>query len=354
MTILDNNGRLFGRINLVDGMAMLFLLGLVPVAYASYLLFKTPVPRIESVTQVEVTGEERRIAAGNELTAKLKIRGSGLNPLLRARIGDHPALGFVFENPNSADVLVGRIPAGVHDFVLMDGVNEVARAEKVVEISAERAARVRVVGRLVSMPRALAEGLSVSNELQSGSRIVALGPIEPARLRVALGDRSVDLPIQDFFERGAVLDLACDPGLRDEPCAIAGRYLNAERPVMVLVPPGLVLAADEVLPPTAATRAEISVRLTGGGELDSVKVGDRDALLDERAATIRSVGPRTTRAGFDSMTIVLTGGIDEAAGGWTYRGRPVRPGERFTFDTGRYLVHGTIEVLKVLAAAPPS
>lgn len=352
MTMLDANGRLFGRLNIVDAVVVIFLLGLIPVAYGSYLLFRPPAPRIDSVTRVEITGEERRVTAGNTLSAKLKVTGAGFNPMMRAEIGGVPALGFVFENPNSADIIVGKVPTGTHDLVLMDGVNEVARARNAVEIHSERVSMIRGVGTLVNMPLPNAEGLAAGTTLTGGNRIVALGPVQPARLRVAMGTSSADLPILERFERSAVIDLACDPGLRDEPCGISGRYLDSDRPVSVVLPSGYVFAIDEVLPQTPPTPAEITLRLTGGGELDLVAVGDRDAFLDPRAATIRAVGPRTTRAGYTSITIALAAGLDRTEGGWTYRGGPVRPGEQFRLDTGRYVARGVIEAVKPSPGEP--
>ena len=86
--------------------------------------------------RVPITQEERRVAGGNRLTAKLKVHGSGLRPMLQASIDDVQSLGFVFENPNSADVLVGVVPPGTHDFILLDGVQEVARLRNAVTIEA--------------------------------------------------------------------------------------------------------------------------------------------------------------------------------------------------------------------------
>ena len=58
--------------------------------------------------------------------------------MLRAYIGDAPALAFVYQNPNSADALAGPLPPGAHDLILMDGVQEVARAWGVVKIEESR------------------------------------------------------------------------------------------------------------------------------------------------------------------------------------------------------------------------
>ncbi len=113
------------RVNLFDAAVAGFVIVLIPIAYGTFLLFRTPHPVIMSVKRVEITKEERRVGGPN-LAAKLKVRGSGLRPMLRASIDDAPAIGFVFENPNSAALLVGSLPPGLHDLVLFDGAQEVA------------------------------------------------------------------------------------------------------------------------------------------------------------------------------------------------------------------------------------
>src|SRR5262249_38920113 len=148
MSILDSDGRLLGRVNLVDALFVLFVAGLVPVAYASMLLFRTPKPHVRSVERAEVNREDRRIANGLEIRQKLKLRGDHFTPVLRAFIGSTPAIGFAFEDPSSADVIVGNIPIGTHDLVLYDGVQEVARVPGAVTRQPAPGARVRVVGSL--------------------------------------------------------------------------------------------------------------------------------------------------------------------------------------------------------------
>ena len=98
------------RFNLFDAAVAGFVVVLIPIAYGTYLLFRTPRPVIASVKRVEIAKEERRVGGPN-LVAKLKVQGSGLRPMLRASIDDQPAIGFVFENPNSADLLVGAVAA---------------------------------------------------------------------------------------------------------------------------------------------------------------------------------------------------------------------------------------------------
>jgi hypothetical protein len=121
------------RLNIFDAAVAVFLIVLVPIAYGTYLLFRAPRTVIASVRRVGITQEERRIGGPN-LVAKFKVQGSGLRPLLRASIDEEPAIGLVFENPNSADLLVGRVPPGTHDLILYDGAQEVARSPKSVVI----------------------------------------------------------------------------------------------------------------------------------------------------------------------------------------------------------------------------
>ena len=157
MSVIDKDGRLFGRFNLVDAGILVFVVLLVPVGYATFLLFRPERPSIESVTLVEVGNEERRVSSGTILTAKLKVKGTGFNPLLRARIDDIDAVGLVFENPNSVDVIVGVVPPGKHDLVLYDGVQEVARSRGAVEVQRNEGPSVRAYGWLTNLPPENAE-----------------------------------------------------------------------------------------------------------------------------------------------------------------------------------------------------
>ena len=139
------------RVNLFDAAVAVFVIALVPIAYGTYLLFRPPRPVISSVHRVAITQEERRIGGPN-LTAKFKVQGSGLRPLLRASIDEQPAIGFVFENPNSADLLVGHVPPGAHDLILYDGLQALARAPKSVVIQPAPPPRSAIIRLRVESP----------------------------------------------------------------------------------------------------------------------------------------------------------------------------------------------------------
>jgi hypothetical protein len=348
VTVVDERGRVFGRINLVDGAVVLVLLLLIPLAYGTYLLFKPATPHIDSVEPSIITKEEQRISAGGRLIAKFKVRGGGFTPLLRARIGDADALGLVFETPNAADVLVGPMPPGAHDLVLLDGVQEVARATGVITIQPSTSITVRAVGWITSLDKNTAEVIKVGTALPEGAplyRVIALGPLVPGYQRVSLAGSSVDVPAAGTHARAAVLALECDTVQGETPCSLGERIENRTAPVTLSLPaPGraFIFAIDELLPSTPPARATIQVRLAPGAPA-AVRQGDRDNLIDERAAVVSSAG---------GDLITLEAGVDRDHAGWRYRGQRLVPGARFVWSTDRYEAAGTVQSLDVKAAQP--
>jgi hypothetical protein len=346
MTIVDDRGRLFGRINLVDGAAGALVLLLIPFAYGTYLLFRPSMPRIDAVSPSLISREERRIAIGGQLTAKFKVTGTGFTPLLRARIGDVEALGFVFENPNSADILVGPVPPGAHDLVLLDGVQEVARAVGAISVQPLASSFVRAVGWLINLDEDEAKTLRVGlafPEAESAFEILALGPVQPGRARIKLAGSLIDRPVDGLLEREAVLTIRCDPAI-DNPCTMGERTEHLQPPVRLSLPgPSRVLQFDvhELLAPGAPRLATVHIRLPPEAPASAIRVGDRDRLLDERAAVVTAIG----------RTVELKLGLDNSREGWRYRSQLVKAGSAFVFETDRYQASGTVEAV-TLSGAP--
>jgi hypothetical protein len=354
MSVIDNRGRLFGLVNLVDAAVVGFVLVLMPVAYGTYLLFRPAKPHIESVSLAAITREETRIAGGGGLSTKWKVKGSGLNPLLRAMVGDSAALGFVFENPNSADVLVGPVGPGDHDLILYDGIQEVARAAGAVKIPADQpgaSSFIRGVGHFVGLAPAAATGLKVGYKYPDANpdfEILALGSVQPARTTVRLANSQLDIHLQGLVEREAVLRIRCDHSLSNNPCAVGARLAGALSFAVALAGPDKPFSfmVEEVLPESSGQKARLQVRLTGGPHLSTLKVGDRDRFLDERAAVVTSIGAR----GPETVTVTLDLGLDETRGGWQYRAQRVKPGAPFTLETDRYEAVGRIETVELVTA----
>ena len=198
--LIDDDGRIGGRVNIVDALVAMFFLGLIPVAYSSWLLFHPAQPRIDSVEHSEITSAELRIAAGLPIRQKVKIRGGNLTPVLRAYIDDIPAMGFTFETPASGDVIIGEnVPYGTHDLVLYDGPVEVARARGAVTVAPPAGATRAVVRvRLDSDP-------AVIDKIRDGDREIRW---------TALDDRAAAV---ERVERGNSIDLLLRAGLDRSP-----------------------------------------------------------------------------------------------------------------------------------------
>lgn len=338
MSVIDQDGRLFGRINLVDAGILTVLLVLIPAGYATYLLFRPERPAIDSVTRVPIGNEERRVSSGTILTAKFKVTGSGFNPLLRARIGTIDAVGLVFENPNSMDVIVGIVPPGKHDLVLYDGVQEVARAPGTVEVQATEGPSVRAYGWMTDLAPeyagAFKPGFATDPAVPGGFRIVALGPLRPARARALLGNTTADLPLPGKTERAAEIVVRCDwPSTGT--CMIDGQRLSQTPPIVVTLPGVPRFEIDEIAPPEEPTPAVARIRVAATG---GIKVGDRDATVGERAAEVTAIS---------GNVVTLRLGLHDSRDGWRYRGTLVTPGSTLTMRTDSRAISGTVDEVTV-------
>ena len=349
MSIVDERGRVFGAINLVDAAVVLFLAALLPVGYGAYLLFKPTQPTIESVTAVDLGREELRVANGSVIAQKLKIRGTGFNPLLRAQVGDRPALAFVFENPNSADVLVGDMPAGEYDLVLLDGVQAVARANGAAKIRHSAGTTVQTVGRFIALTpqqaQTLRPGHKSGDVIRGGFEVVAIGAPRPAHDQIRLGASGIEIP-SAASEWPAVLLVRCDGA--GTACYVGGVSLVTGPPVSVVLDGGVRFNIDELLPITPPARAHLQVRFTGP-QVALMQVGDRDTLLDSRAAVVTAIGTRDANSAMATLDL----GVDPSSSGWSYRGQSVLPGATVRIVTNRYQAKGIVARADVESSAKP-
>ena len=378
--LVDERGRLFGRINLVDAAIGAFVVVLIPLAYGTILLFRPSKPTITSVDHAQMTNVEERAGGGTRIDGKLKVHGTGLRPTLRATIGQQDAVGFLFETPSSADVLFGGLAPGTHDLVLYDGVQEVARAKDAVTIALPPvpvSARVLAVGAFIGLDEPTAERLSASapsSSTDASPTIIALGPSIPDYRRVGFSGGLIDLPVEGRLQRPAAVLIACEL-IGGQECRVEGASLGLlERTMLVPVPKGLVkLLIHELAPSTPPLATTVRVRFAGHPEvLDRVAARDRDMSwlsLDGRGAEIQSLarrpdvagqlffgssesdrnGERTTVSGQASIPerlavvdAVLRLGADRSPLGWRYRGQSLRAGGAFTFTTDSYTVRGSI------------
>jgi hypothetical protein len=339
---------LFGRINLVDAVAVLFVCGLVPVAYASLVMFRPARPHISSVEPAEVNKEERRIANGLVIRQKVKVRGDNLTPMLRAFIDDVPAIGFTFESPRSADVIVGDVPMGRHDLILYDGAQEVARVPGGVAILPTPQSTVRIVGALIQMDEPTARGLHVGQRFEVGgapaAEFLRLGDVEPDRHRLTTPSGHIEAAVDGSWQRPVTMRMHCEPDPNATVCRIGTTTLGDPSLTVMTVPGApLRLLVSEVVPDAEPQPAMARIRVSDQTELARlVHVGDRDVRggsVDERTAFVTAV---KSDAGRDAFEITVRLGLDSASDGWRYKSASMEPGTPFSLVTSRYALSGSV------------
>jgi hypothetical protein len=348
---IDREGRIAGRINLVDALCLAFVAGLIPLAYVSWLLFQPARPVIHSVERSEITSAEEKIAAGLPIRLKVKVRGEHLTPMLRAYIGNVPAMGFTFETPSSGDVIIGEnVLPGTHDLILFDGLVEVARAPGAVSIVASLGVPIRAVGAFTLLDERTAKGLSVGKTFEIDGRraaeILALGLAGPDRREMGHGTGSVQQTTTDTWGREAIVRTHCDPDPDPTRCRIGGTLLANDGPSVIVIPgssPAQRMRVDGIVPDSAPAAAVARVRMSGSESLlRQIRAGDRDSrwpAIDDRRASVERV-ERSGPAG--TIEIVVRLGLDRASDGWRYHSQRLSAGSPFTLVSERYSALGTV------------
>ena len=117
MPLVDERGRLFGRINIIDAAACLVLCVLVPAAYGAYMLLRPLPPRLHAIHPARLT----------QGAVDVLVQGEHFRPQMRAMIGNAGAT-FLFINPDMARLqLPATMPPGLYDVVLLDQEDELTR-----------------------------------------------------------------------------------------------------------------------------------------------------------------------------------------------------------------------------------
>jgi uncharacterized protein DUF4330 len=362
MALIDDRGRLFGKVNLIDFALIVFVVVLVPLGYAAYLLFRTPPPRLISVSPNPIVykkGEQR-----------VRVTGEHLRPFMRATVGRFDAKAFLVERRDAAEVTFDDLPVGTYDLALFDFTEEVARLPNAIRIVPPPLPPSQVVGRFVGANTGVAS-------LVSGAK---LGTAEPTAEVLSASP-------SENGERRATLRIACNGGV---PCAVGGTPVEPGRTLAFAMPAGepLRFVVDEMR--IDAVWADVVMRLFAIREvMDLVKAGDVDRALEPegpnvprfiRGAVIRTLEPEESTQGAAALNFQqaltdvgsfagsVTGAgylplrtrvatvslpLQRVGTTWRYRDQIVRAGSGLSFETSDYFVRGFILSVKVPNAPPP-
>lgn len=354
MALIDDRGRVFGRINLIDFALLAFVALLLPLAYGAYVLFRLPPPQITGITPNPVTfksGEQR-----------VRVTGEYLRPFMKASLGQIDARAFLVERATSAELVFVDLPVGTYDLALFDAAQEIARMPNALTVVPPPAPPVQIVGRFVGANAG-------SDKVTPGSK---LGDRERPSVEVI----SVGPPQNG--ERHATLRTPCDSSATS--CVVAGSPVEAGKSIALRMPGGedtYTFAVDDTR--IDSVWADVQARVFGLAEvLDLLKPGDIDRHSEPktpnpagftRGAVVASLDKPQPTQGVLSLnfsqtltdlgafqgntsaaaqmplharTALLRVPLEHTPTGWHYRQELIRPGSALTLETAQYLVRALI------------
>lgn len=346
MALVDDRGRVFGRFNLVDLAVAFLLLGLIPLAYGGYLLFRAPPPTLVSV-------DPPQMQLGPEM--RLRIHGTNLRPYMRVSIDNNQTLQFLFKDATTAEVVFADVPPGTYDVILYDFAQERSRLPKALTITqpALPITSVHVAGFLSGASDAVLKEVKPGYRFFGYAEVLKVGRASPDTARVLAGERSLEIPVPQTSKLELLLRVPCTvqatpagvancragspvgPGVYLGPALGPGIYLKL--PVLDEHLPFLV---TQVRPSTEPTPIEITLKVApneDAGEL--ARVGDLDVGLGENQF---AAGGVVTRALHGDRRIGLRVPAHATSQGWEYGGQTLRVGAPFLFVTSRYQMSGVI------------
>jgi hypothetical protein len=372
MSIVDDRGRLAGRLNLIDAAILLVVAVLIPAAYGSYLLFRSPPAKLLAV-------EPNKFYQGNKL--RVEVQGQDLRPFMRVSFNNVQGRSYFISSTKSAQVDLPELPAGVYDVVLYDYSQEVDRLPKaltVMPLSLTPTFDMEVSGVFLGVDGALLGELKPGLKFQPGNNeaeILKIGTPVPAVIRVRAGAATLTVPAVNAKELPATLRVRCTltPSANGAViCTMSGSQ-SPVAPDSVLTLEGasrlVSFQIGEVSVTSASPISEAHVRFVVSPELLArLKVGDRDSSPNAaglfRQATIVSLGGSRPISAAEAGRDAPLGGIlrvvdatmrvpvDRSHSEWTYKDAPFKVGAPFMFETPQYVVRGEVVDMTVPKDSP--
>ncbi len=209
MTLVDDRGRVGGRFNLVDVVAAIVLLVLIPVAYGAYLLFRTPPATLTNVNP-------KQLYQGRNL--RILVEGTNLRPFMRVSLNGIQARTFLLGSTKYVEVDLPDLDPGIYDVVLYDYMQEVARLPKALTIlrqAPQPTVQMEVEGAFHGLPDAVVKLIHPGTTFPPDggdaavAEVMTIAGAAPAQLRLRAGDDWVTVPIEHESELRATLHVKC-------------------------------------------------------------------------------------------------------------------------------------------------
>jgi len=346
MTLVDNRGRILGRYNLIDVALVCVVLGLIPLGYGAYLLFRTPLPSL-----IAVEPATRQF----ESEFRVMVKGENLRPYMRVSLNDMQGRSFLFKSASSAEVVFGDIPPGTYDVVLYDNSQERDRLPKSFTLTpaALPPAQLDLAGFLTSVNAEQAAQIKVGTRFGPAAEVLALGKPAPDLARIVAGDKPVEMAIPKTQRIPALLRVNCNvvSGSGGFGACVTDKVLGPsvylELPTSTGKMPFLI---TEVRPIDKPVEVEVRVRLKADPAFPFIRAGDIDVgySQNEFSGGGRIVTPPPTSSG----EMVLRVPAYPTLTGWAYGGQPLRIGADLLFVSARYQLTGLITFVPPLPGKP--
>jgi hypothetical protein len=206
MAIVDERGRLGGKVNLIDAVVAFLILVLIPVAFGAYLLFRTPQARLTALNPAT-------ILQGPNL--RIEVQGENLRPFMRVSFNDLQGKSYAIQSTRGAMVELPDLAAGTYDVVLYDHMQEVHRLPKaltVLPLAPVSTVEMVVEGSFKGLSSDRVQGLKAGDRLVSGGStavVMSVGPPVPSVMTLRIGGQTQRVPLAGKTDLPAVLKVQC-------------------------------------------------------------------------------------------------------------------------------------------------
>lgn len=257
--ILDRQGRLFGRINLLDLMTVLFLLAL-----ASTLWYAVRVSRYRSL-QI-LSSEPKRVVAGSGTRAVVK--GTGFDPETTIRLGDYNDEKPDYLDESTAALEIrDRFEPGIYRVIVHDGQGRYAALPDAVEV--------------VWQPEISKVNPRILYSQGTGAHVEVFGKFFTSRCSLRIGDRELSVVTRSSKRlEGIPKDGDAPLPLGEQDVTVTnpeGQSATLKRGVTVFPPPEV----HRVEPKDILLGKTVEVALIGKNFRDGIRVWFSDQLIGE-------------------------------------------------------------------------
>jgi hypothetical protein len=339
MAIVDERGRVYGRWNLLDLAVLIMLIGLVPLFYAGYLLFRDQPPTLVSITPTQF--EE-----SPEIFVKLK--GTNLKPYMRVSAGTQQARDFFFKSTQEAEVPFASLPPGRYDIVLYDSAQERFRLRDALTIAPSPlpATTIVAIGAFGNVDAAGAARLTKGTELPGAGRIVAVGKAVPDVTQVFSGSVQVGVHVPNALRVPAIVEFNCHVRAQQGTpfCSLNNTAIVPTALMMVATPLGSTpFQVERVRGSEPVESVPVTLRVSGVPSVISrIKAGDVDMGGTTNELATQARVESVTAAPGGAIDVKLVAQLQRGDQGWLYESRVLRAGGGLMLRTADYEVPGVV------------